>query len=183
MDDQIRECLRLGRLVVAAGRVGQAIQLTDERGYCHEIFAATMDVSGKVAYVEVTSKTIGEFVDIKYVLHLLGPDGEAFAWEVETYNPYFGCEVSYLEWHGEVVVIIYDEKHHTYAACVGFGGLVKRERLSSAGFSNWVMGGGRIGFWGFGETRVGVMTVPGLVRGGEVTEVEARAMGVLPGRG
>ena len=46
---------------------------------------------------------------------------------------------------GEVVVIVYDEKHHTYAACVGADGPVKRERLSSAGFSNWVMKEGRIG--------------------------------------
>ena len=42
------------------------------------------------------------------------------ATRIRSYNPFFGCEVGFLEWlTPETALLIYTEKHRTYAVRVG----------------------------------------------------------------
>lgn len=39
--------------------------------------------------------------------------------DIESYNPFFGCDVRFFERIGETVVLIYREKHWTFACRFG----------------------------------------------------------------
>lgn len=93
-------------------------------GFQREIIAATQPVEGRrFAYVESRARQnrVGS-VEVEFHLLIRDPDGSVCGTELESYNPFFGCEVGYLEWCGECVILIYREKHRTYVCRVGRGG-------------------------------------------------------------
>jgi hypothetical protein len=118
----IQDCCR------ALGRLPHFI---DEDGYEHEVIAAAlMPENERLGWVEYRSKDINGFVDIAFHLRARVRGKLVIEWEVETYNPYFGCQVEYLAWHGERIVVIYHEKHSTYACSLAPGAPVTRIRLA-----------------------------------------------------
>lgn len=78
-----------------------ALELGDDRG----VVAGHIDANGRIAWIEAADGT--------FYLRTAGPGVPRLFREIETYNPYFGCDVSYLQWWGDEVVTIYREKHHT----------------------------------------------------------------------
>jgi uncharacterized protein (TIGR02996 family) len=111
------------RIEEAARAIGQAEKRTDKDGYELTIIdAATNGRTGAIAYLESRSKWIDRLHDIHYHLYLRDAAGHTVAWEPHTYNPYFGCNPQFLEWYGDRVVFIYEEKHNTYIARFGFDG-------------------------------------------------------------
>ena len=99
----------------------------DGAGYECELFAAAISEAGRVAYVESRAKDggpnphgyDGRQIDISIRIYLVKRDGTNLAADIESYNPFFGCDVRFFEWVGETVVLIYREKHSTYACRFG----------------------------------------------------------------
>lgn len=104
-------CARLGRPVEV---VGAGVERST-------IVGGVVD-GGRVAWVEQRWRDAG-YPDIEeYTLFMRAGDGRERAWIVETYNPWFGCEVYLLRWYGEEVVVVYREKHRTIVCTVGLTG-------------------------------------------------------------
>ncbi len=92
-------CARLGRArdVVKDGQVSTVV-------------AGVID-GERVAWVEQRWRDAG-YEDIDgYELYVDGAGSRA--WEIDTYNPWFGCTVHLMRWYGDDLVVIYSEKHHT----------------------------------------------------------------------
>jgi hypothetical protein len=103
-----------------AEQLGRPVVYTDGQGHEREIIgAAAADGGRKMAWVEGRSKSVGKVMDVEFVLHASTSGVDLPSWTVETYNPYFGCEVGYIGWSGEQVVVLYVEKHKTLLAVVG----------------------------------------------------------------
>src|SRR4051794_15905977 len=108
------------RVDAVAQALGRRVQYTDDEGYEVSMHAAaTGGLTGAMAYLESRSQWRGDFHDVRYHLRLCDSAGREAAWEPETYNPFFGCRVRFLEWYGDVVLFIYEEKHRTYICRFG----------------------------------------------------------------
>ena len=165
------------RAEVAALALGRPVRYTDNRGYEITIGAAALcPRTGAVAYLESRSKWNGGSHDITYTLRLRDFAGHATSWELETYNPYFGCDTRFMEWYGSAVVFIYREKRHTYVARVGFD---KRPYYCVLE-DEWVLNGREIGFRGWQETTVRRLSVPGLQPFSTLSTAEAGERDLLP---
>src|SRR6266498_741975 len=104
---------------------------TDEYGYTWRMDAGTVDEAMKrVAWVEWKENARTRVVDVHYYLKARDQSGLCLRWEIETYNPYFGCMVGFLKWIDHSVVMIYREKHHSYVASLQKDSPVKREQIS-----------------------------------------------------
>lgn len=107
-----------------AGHLGRAVTFIDEDGFENDIIAgAIADEGRKMAWVDSRCKDNGGAVDITFTLRARVGDRPVIDWEVDTYNPYFGCDVQHIGWWDETVVVIYSEKHHTVLAALTEGQL------------------------------------------------------------
>jgi len=99
----------------------------DEDGYQWQIIAHEIDAEHqRVAWVEWREKDSGRITHDNYYLKARDDAGSLLMWEIETYNPYFGCSVRFLHWVEDAVVIIYEDKHDTYAASLKTGADIRR---------------------------------------------------------
>jgi len=90
---------------------------TDDEGYVWLITAYSIDDDHRrVAWVEWRDRDRGRIVNDNYYLKARDESGALFLWEIETYNPYFGCSVRFLNWIDDAVVLIYEDKHDTFVA-------------------------------------------------------------------
>lgn len=113
----------------------------DEDDYEWRIMAQTADEKNeRLAWVEWRFKQgQGEREYHNYYLKARTTADDFWRWEIETYNPYFGCDVKFLDWLDDSVILIYEEKHDTYAARLDGVG-VKRIKISS----DWKISGGTL---------------------------------------
>jgi uncharacterized protein (TIGR02996 family) len=165
------------QIEAAARLLGRPTKWTDADGYELEISGAAISgLTGAIAYLESRSKWRDRFHDIHYHLRLRDGAGREVAWEPETYNPFFGCDVKFLEWYGDAVIFIYREKHGTYAARFGFDAPVRFHRAEDY----WVLDGNELGFVGHPQTSVSRLSVPGLEVLPPLTSEEAAGRELLP---
>lgn len=164
--------------VEAAARIlNIPAQYVDAQGYEHEIIAAALDSAhGELAYVSSRAKEKGSFVDVEILIHLRDAAGGERAWPIQTYNPYFGCDVRYFRWMDRSALLIYREKHRTYAC-----------RISSeygVAFLNieddWIIKGNTLAFREWKATSVDRVSLPDLQSLGSLPLDEAQAEGLLP---
>lgn len=103
----------------------------DEDDYEWMILAQAVDQErNRLAWVEWRFKQgSGEREYHNYYLKARSAAGEYWRWEIETYNPYFGCDVKLLEWLETSALLIYKDKHDTYAARLNDAG-AKRMQIS-----------------------------------------------------
>lgn len=114
----------------ACARLGRPRAWIADDGYEHEIVAGAVD-DARVAWVERRAlERPGQYVDVDYYLRVRAGDALLREWTVDTYNPYFGCDVGALKLLGDDVVMIYREKHATIAAALGPAGAPRMRRLS-----------------------------------------------------
>jgi hypothetical protein len=103
----------------------------DEDGFEWRMIAGTVDEAGRrLAWVERKERETGTYMNVHYYLRTRDEQGLGERWEVETYNPYFGCWPEFLQWIDNSVVIIYDEKHDTFVASVDRDRLVRRVEIT-----------------------------------------------------
>jgi hypothetical protein len=87
----------------------------DPDGYECEIIGAAISDSGEIAYVESRAKDVGynryganqRHIDVSIRVHLVRQSCQHDSAEIESYNPFFGCDVRYFEWVGPTAVLIY----------------------------------------------------------------------------
>ncbi|WAS94181.1 hypothetical protein [Nannocystis punicea] len=118
--DEIDE-VQAAAIAAVAARLGMEREWLAEDDYIHEIVGGAID-GERVAWVERRTKDDGGWVDVDYSLRMRVGEVLVREWVVDTYNPYFGCDVGYLRWWGEAVVIVYREKHRTIACRLGLEG-------------------------------------------------------------
>jgi uncharacterized protein (TIGR02996 family) len=164
----------------AAEMLGRPVRYVDEQGYERVITAAAIhDLTGALAYVESRSQWRGGgFLDITFHLRLRDRGGREAAWEVETYNPYFGCRVRFLEWYGDAALMIYREKHDTYICRFGLDSPAEWKVIEH----DWMLDGRHLGYWGYRETSVRRLAIPGLEELPVLSAEEAAAWDLLPGK-
>jgi uncharacterized protein (TIGR02996 family) len=162
-----------------AGALGRQVRYIDEQGYERDmVAAATSGATGTMAYVESRSRWSGNVQDISYHLRLRDSAGREAAWEVESYNPYFGCNVGFLDCYGDVVLLIYREKHDTYVCRFGLDSPAEFRAIED----DWVLDGPELGYWGYKETTVRRLAVPALVALPPLSEWEAARWELLPAK-
>ena len=166
------------RIDAAARTLGRAVQFVDSEGYEQEIIAATLVRSdGALAYVTTSAKDVGQGgIDIHIRFHVRDAQSGEVSSCIESYNPYFGCDVRYLEWMGNSAVLIYREKHSTYvAACDGVTA-PRYVKIADA----WVLKDGMLGYWKYKATEVQRLNVPSLESLDAISEAAAIEFGVCP---
>ena len=83
------------------------------KGYHYKICSASVISEKKFVYVLMEDKNFGGNIDIHYYLKAYD-DGIIVAdWELESYNPYFGCTIHYLKWNDKIS-LEYFGKHSLY---------------------------------------------------------------------
>lgn len=103
-----------------AARLARPVEAIDGDGYRTEIIAAAVRADDLAfAWVESRSKKIGSAVDITIKIHVRFADGREETTDIESHNPYFGCDVHTMFFCGDACVIVYREKNRTYAARFG----------------------------------------------------------------
>jgi uncharacterized protein (TIGR02996 family) len=147
------------RLERAAEWLGRHVEFVDADGYERAIVAAAEHFHRQaLAYVELEQRQYGDYLDIYFHLRIhTRPDRQA-AWKIASYNPFFGCDVRFLEWFGETVLFIYREKHHTYICRFGIDFPAKFKIIED----RWVLDGSQLGHRGYRATSVQRLTIPGL---------------------
>lgn len=94
----------------------------DGRGYQSDLLGAAIHpLRNRVAYVESRMKKRwwSAIWNASIKIHLWAQAGSDRSVDIRSYNPFFGCDVEHFEWMGDDVLLIYSEKHHTYACSFG----------------------------------------------------------------
>lgn len=161
---------------VACWALGVPPAWRDADGYDHEVTAAAYDpTDGHVAWVECRQKWTSEsYLDIEYRLKARVGGLLVLDWVVETYNPYFGCRVGYMAWHGERVVMVYREKHYTYVCSAAAGEEVRVVRAADI----WHVAGLALEFSPWRSGQVERLSLPGLEPLPPLSGEEARGTGL-----
>jgi hypothetical protein len=166
------------RVEAAAGILGRSVRLVDEKGYQREMFAAAInEQTGTVAYVESRAKQLRDRVDIAIHSHVRAKDGCEVVWEIISYNPYFGCNVRFIEWFGETVLMIYREKHRTYACRIGLDFPPVYKEIGDY----WAMNGSVLASRrDKDETTVRRLSIPELSELPDLSQDDAQQAGIFP---
>jgi len=168
----------------AATQLGRPVFFIDEDGYECEIIAAVTNVTGDIAYVESRAKDVGfnrygahqRQIDISIRVHHRDRSGVDRAAEIESYNPFFGCDVRLFEWVGESAVLIYREKHWTYACRFGDVWPPRFVKIED----RWIVNNGILAFIGYKKAMVGRLTFPMLDDLDPIPVAQAAEVGLLP---
>lgn len=105
----------------ACARLGWPRQWLAVDGHEHTIIAGAVDAR-RVVWVERRFRGDPTWDDVEYTLWVAVDGALTLAWTVETYNPYFGCEVGFLRLGADEVVVVYREKHRTIVASLALAG-------------------------------------------------------------
>ena len=166
------------RIEQTARLLGRPVFFVDGDGYECEIIGAAVGACREIAYVESRARKdpSRNFVDISIRVHLVEPDGSRRSADIESYNPFFGCDVRHFEWIGRAVVLIYREKHWTFVCRFGDVWPPRFVKIED----DWVINGGMIGFIGYQENLVRRLSIPALDPHDPVSIEEATQIGLLP---
>lgn len=171
------EDVDLGQIDRAAELLGREVRFVDEEGYEREIIGAAVDEeSGRVAFVECRARDVGSYIDIDISVHLGDRDDEQLLAPIESYNPYFGCDVRLLRWFGTVAVLIYREKHGTYVCAFGSDLPIRFVRIAD----EWILRGPRLAYRNHYESWVRCLRLPELTELPDLSREGASLVGLLP---
>jgi hypothetical protein len=146
-------------------------------GYECEIFAAAINpTSSSFAYVESRSKEIGDFIDVTIKIHVHDSGGTERTCDIESYNPYFGCGVAYFRWLNDSAILIYTEKHRTYATRLGESWPPTFTEIKY----KWVINDAILAHIGYDEKQVQRLSFPSLEPMEPVSLSYAEQNGYLP---
>ena len=149
---------------------------TDSDGYEHEIEGAALtNENRKIAWIESRRKMLDGFEDVTYRLKARVGGEQFLDWEVDTYNPFFGCDVGYMHWWGDRIVVVYREKHHMMLCSID----VSAEPLLLALSDDWRVVDDVVYYESEERGLVEALSLPEIVRCPPCSEVQLR--GVLDG--
>ena len=172
-----------GSIAQAARLLGRNPFFVDENGYEREIIGAAISPNnGAIAYVETRAKDVGvnqyreRLLDVSIKVHIDDRTGNHLAADIESYNPFFGCDVRFFEWMGHSVLLIYQEKHWTFAC--RFGDVWPPQFVKIE--NRWMIANGVLFYVEPNATLVKRRTVPDLADLPAITLGDAEANGTLP---
>jgi hypothetical protein len=164
----------------AATLLGRESFFVDRRGYeCEIIAAAIQPKLGHVAYVESRAKKKwwSSVVDIAIKIHLRDTDGTDRSIDIQSYNPFFGCDVRFFDWYDDVSLLIYREKHDTYACRFGITEWPPRFVEIE---DRWLIRESVLAYIGYKQEMVRRLRIPDLVGLEPLDMSEAEGLGLLP---
>jgi hypothetical protein len=150
--------------------------LVDADGYECEIIGAAVKAGGDIAYVESRAKDVGGHIDISIRIHLVQKAGRHESVDIESYNPYFGCDVRFFEWIDAAAVLIYREKHWTFACRLGDVWPPRFVKIED----DWVIDGNILSYVGYKEPMVRRLSFPALDSLDPIPAAEAVKIGLFP---
>jgi hypothetical protein len=166
-------------IAAVADLLGRPVRFEDEHGYEHALVAGAVHPGkGWLAWVEYRCRKTGSWVDVEFRLRGVIDGRPALDWPLECYNPFFGCHAGYLAWHGNDVILLYREKHRTYACSLGEG----RPPVVLPIGDEWLVVSEEIAYRDRSGPGVHRLALPGLTPLQTLAEEEARARGMLPTR-
>ncbi|MFY0536898.1 hypothetical protein [Nannocystis pusilla] len=95
-------------IAAVCARLGVEREWLTEDDYVHAIVGGAVE-GERAAWVEKVEKDDEGWVDVDYFLRMRVGEAQVREWTVDTYNPYFGCEVGHLRWWDDAVVMVYRE--------------------------------------------------------------------------
>lgn len=151
---------------------------TDEAGFECEIIAAAVHPDGKrIVYLESRAKEGEQFVDIAIKVHYVDVDGHDNAIDIESYNPFFGCDVGLIDWfNDQVTILVYREKHRTFAYRVGDKWPPEFVKIED----RWQIQDNVLAYMAYKADTVQRLSIPSLESMPEITVSEAESIGQLP---
>ena len=169
------------RIEEAARILRRELTFIDESGYECELIAGAISDNGCVAYVESRAKDVGPHpngiagrrIDVTIRIHLVAIDGTNRSVDVQSYNPFFGCDVRFFEWIGGTVVLIYREKHWTFACRFGDVWPPRFVKIEDM----WILHGGQLAYVGYEEAIVRRLSFPALEELEPLSRNEAAELG------
>jgi hypothetical protein len=167
------------QLELAAHLIGRQVEYTDSKRYHHELLSAAVSPdSTKIAYVESRSRqrTFSSWLDITIKLHLTEFGKRSNSVDIASYNPYFGCTVSYFRWIGDVAILVYDEKHDTYVTRIGDTWPPRFVKIDC----NWLITDSAITYLEYNEKVVRRLSFPDLAEMDAITIAEAERLKCCP---
>jgi hypothetical protein len=174
------------RVGEAAHLLGRPALLVDVEGYECEIIAAAASDTGDIAFVESRAKDIGynryganqRHIDVSIRVNLVEKAGRHRSADIQSYNPFFGCDIRFFEWIDGTAILIYREKHGTFACRFGDIWPPRFVKIEDA----WVINGNMLGYVGYKEELVRLLSFPELGVLEPIPTAEASRIGLLPGR-
>ncbi|MBX7224221.1 MAG: hypothetical protein K1Y36_30180 [Blastocatellia bacterium] len=172
------------KITAVAAFLGRTSVLIDSDGYECEIIAAATNSTGKIAYVETRVKDTGfhphgayqRNFDVTIRIHqVTQPNLHSFA-EIESYNPFFGCDVRYFEWLNETAILIYREKHWTFACRFGDVWPPKFVKIED----RWTICNDVLTYVGYKENKIRRLSFPLLEELKPISIQEAETLGQMP---
>jgi hypothetical protein len=164
------------RLDEAARVLGRKLCFTDDKGYECELIGAAISQSQRLAYVESRAKDNAGRIDISIRIHLVEADGRNQSVDIESYNPFFGCDIRFFEWIGDTVVLIYREKHWTFACRFGDLWPPKFVKIED----DWILHNDQLAYLGYKEESVRRLSFPNLEELESLSKDAAASQGLLP---
>jgi len=173
-----------GRVAEAARLLGRPVFLVDADGYECEIIGAATSASGDIAFVESRAKDVGfnryganqRHIDVSIRVQLVEKSGRHRSADIESYNPFFGCDVRFFEWIGRTAVLVYREKHWTFACRFGDVWPPRFMKIED----DWVINGNVLGYVGYKEKVVRRLSFPELDALEPIPAAEAARVGLWP---
>ena len=168
----------------AAALLGRPVFFVDTDGYECEIIGAATNAWGDIAYVESRAKDVGfnqyganqRHVDISIRVHLTEKSGGHKSADIESYNPFFGCDVRFFDWKDHTVVLVYREKHWTFACRFGDIWPPRFVKIED----DWILNDKVLEYSGYKEDVVCRLSFPQLDVLEPIVMAQAAGLGLLP---
>jgi len=172
------------RIEEIASKLGRERFYVDDSNYECELIGACENLAGDIAYVESRTGDGGHsehgfgqrFIDVSIKIHLKRKSGETESVDIESYNPFFGCDVRLFEPDGTSFVLIYREKHWTFAYRFGDAWPPKFVKIED----RWIINNNVLAFVGYKEKHVRRVSFPRLDELPQISISEAKSNGELP---
>ena len=172
------------RIDELASKLGRERFFVDDQNYECELIGACENSIGDIAYVESRTGDGGHnehgfgqrFIDVAIKIHLKRSNGESESIDIESYNPFFGCDVRFFEFVGNSFVLIYREKHWTFAYRFGDIWPPKFVKIED----RWIINNDLIAYIGYKENQVRRVSFPELDVLPQIPLAEAESNGELP---
>ncbi len=163
----------------AAPLLGRAPFFIDEHGYECELIGATVHPSsGSIAYVESRSRKLklSSIVDVSIKVHLQNSNGRNQSTNIKYYNPFFGCDIDFFQWIGDVALLIYTEKHDTYICAIGSTWPPEFIEIED----RWIIHGETLAYIGYKQDAVKRILIPDLIQLEPMSISDAKSLELLP---
>ena len=170
--------LDVAQIAKASTLLGRDAFFVDDSGYECEIIAATVHPDEKrIVYVESRAKEIGDFVDIAIKIHYVDSNGLDQSVDIESYNPFFGCDVALIEWFDEqIAILIYREKHWTFVYRIGDVWPPENAKIED----RWQISGDALSYMAYKAETVRRLAIPTLTPMSTISVEDAETLRQMP---